>query len=230
MITTKRYTSIDTKEVSLHLADHGWEQHEYAGAAPTKTPVLLARHRVIYRNRKRPDMQGVAIPEVVFINSHDGSSSARLHLALRTNCGRTTALPADKKVSVRHRIDAEDTLIEAMPKLLQQFADVESDVRSWKARNLSAAEMEEYARLGGQLRYGDGWTYEPETLLAPRAWVEDCRTDLWSVFCRLHANLVRGGFRGIAASGQGVTALPLSCIERDSKFNQTFWQLTKEML
>lgn len=223
-MTSTRYTHIDSAEVSLHLHDLGWQRHSFAGSSRHS-----ARHRITYRNASRKALAGVATPELVLINSADGGSSARLHVAVNTQRGRTTALCGDHFFSTRHRIDGEERIVEQAPALIGMFEQVESDINAWKGRALSVCEMEEYARLAAQARYRDGWTYEPETLLATR-WDEPDGNDLWSVFCRLHANLVRGGFRGVAASGQGVTALPLSCIERDSKFNQIFWQLTKEML
>lgn len=229
---SERYGHVDTREIILSMEYNGWAVHRAdAAAARNGKPADFARHRVVFRRPGKKVAEGL-IPELVFINAHDGSSSARFHQGLyRESCANAIIVGGAGAVRrARHSmLDAEGNLITSAMGLIEKFSVVTRDIASWQRKILSEAAQIEFARLGGQLRYGDGWMYDPDTLLAARR-AEDEGDSLWAVYARLHENFIRGGFRGRAMSGQAVTALPLSCIERDSKFNSTFWQLASEFL
>lgn len=224
---SERYGHVDTREIIMNMEYNGWMVHRADAAAARKGSSSYARHRVVFRRPGKEVAEGL-VPEMVFINSHDGTSGARFHQgAYREASALGMIVGATRRV--RHSIEAEGHLITHAMGLIEGFSSVTADIVAWQNKRLSPATQTELARLGGQLRYGDGWMYDDQLLLAARR-PEDKGDSLWSTYVRLHENFIRGGFRGRAISGQAVTALPLSCIERDSKFNATLWQLAGEFL
>lgn len=221
-----RYGHVSTREIIMQLEHEGWALHRADAAAPRRGSAAHARHRVVFRRAGGALPDGL-LPELVFINSHDGTSGARLHQGLYRTASAIALLTNDAR-RTRHCIEAEEQILSAAAELAR-FDRVAQEVARWQRKRLSPAAAVELARLGAQLRYGDGWMYDPAALLAARR-AEDAGESLWSTYVRLHENFVRGGFRGRAISGQAVTALPLSCIERDSKFNATMWQLAGEFV
>ena len=228
---TRRYEPIVTSELIAQLRPRGWRVRAITVAAPRKADPGFAQHRVAFRHDRGHLLSGGVEPELLVLNSHDGATRARAMMGLWREDSATTLIVGAPEfyAETRHSTAAAETLAHAAAVLGDKFHAVEEVIDAWKGRTLTAAEQVEFARLAGQLRYGDGWTYEPEVLLAARR-PTDAGATLWAVTARLQENLVLGGFQGRALSGQQVTALPLTGIERDANFNVDLWKLAGEML
>lgn len=224
-----RYTHISTKEVIVNLDSEGWAVNRATAANHRGGLAEFARHRVHFRHEDGYMLSGGVIPELIVMNSHDGTMGARAMMGLyREDSATTLVVGGDLHVAKsRHSIDAEERLIEEALALGEKFHAVEETIDRWKGKKIKAAARDELARLSAQLRYGDAWLYPVDSLLAPRRAV-DASDSLWNVFVRLQENMTLGGFKGRSVRGQQVQALPLTGIERDAKFNATMWQLVGE--
>lgn len=224
-----RYNHISTQEIIVHLEAEGWKVDRAVVAENRIGLEDFARHRVHFRHEERQALSGGVVPEIIVMNSHDGTTSARALLGLYREDSSTTLMVggAQFAAAARHALDAEEALIADALALGDKFQAVEEIIDDWKCTPMPAEQRDEFARLAAQLRYGDAWMYPVESLLAARRPLDD-HDSLWHVFIRLQENMTYGGFKGRSVRGQQVQALPLTGIERDAKFNATLWQLAGE--
>lgn len=224
-----RYQFISSHDIVERFAQEGWQVASATVAAPRKRDPLFAKHMIDFRN---PDFEPVngAVPRIILVNSHDGSSSARVLAGVfRFVCsnGLVVGNTVGKEI-VRHTGDAAADLIHRMRSLAKNTSELYSKIDRWSKVDLSKAQRYEFARFAAQLRWGDAQRFEPEDLLQVRR-SEDDRGDLWATFNAIQENTVRGGIEGLSRSGRAATSRPLSDISRSVEYNAQLWQLAEEV-
>jgi hypothetical protein len=224
-----RYQFINTNAVVERLGAEGWQVASTQVAAPRKRDPLWSKHMIDFRH---PDHQPVhgATPRLLFTNSHDGSSSARLLAGVfRFVCsnGLVVGNTVGSEV-VRHSGDAAADLIHRVQQLAKNTSKLYESIDAWSNKQLTKAQRHEFARFAAQLRWGDAQRFAPEDLLMVRR-AEDDHGDLWSTFNRVQENTVRGGVEGLSRSGRAATSRPLSDITRSVEYNQQLWALADEV-
>lgn len=226
---SSRYEFIDTRAVIERIAQEGWQVAHAEVSTPRKRDALFTKHMVDFRHPDHQPIHG-AVPRLIFTNSHDGSSSARILAGVfRFVCsnglviGNTVA-----KESIRHTGDAAADLIHRVQQLAKNTSQLYSSIDKWSKKDLSKAQRYEFARFAAQLRWGDARRFEPEDLLQVRR-AEDDRGDLWATFNRVQENTVRGGIEGLSRSGRAATSRPLSDITRSVDYNAALWTLAEEV-
>lgn len=227
---SKRYSHINTREVVSVLERSGFKVHGVTVAtrrSKLRDP-LFAKHQVTLRHPDMPVIAGIT-PQILLVNSHDGSSSAQaLHGAFRQVCSNGLIVGTiQEAIRVRHAGDAAKELIDNVKRMAGQSRDMFQSVDRWSTIQLSTARMHQFARLAGVLRWNDPHRFTTDVMLAPRR-AEDDKGTLWSVFNRIQENAVRGGLRGMSASGRNATSRPLSEITANNNFNAQLWQLATE--
>lgn len=226
---SSRYEFVDTRAVIDRIAQEGWQVASATTASPRRRNGLFAKHLIDLRHPDLAPING-AVPRLLFTNSHDGSSSARVLAGVfRFVCanglvvGTTTG-----NVSVRHSGDAAADLIHRMQQLAKNTHQLYQSIDSWSRKELTRAQRHEFARFAAQLRWGDAGRFEPEDLLQVRR-AEDDRGDLWTTFNRVQESTVRGGIQGLSRSGRAATSRPLSDITRTLDYNSQLWALADEV-
>lgn len=226
---SERYQFISSNEIIQRFADEGWRVESATVAAPRKRDPLFAKHMIDFRH---PDFEAVqgAVPRIILVNSHDGSSSARVLAGVfRFVCSNGLVVGTTiGKETVRHTGDAAADLIHRMQQLARNTSKIYMRIDSWSKKELSKAQRYEMARFAAQLRWGDAQRFAPEDLLQVRREGDD-RGDLWATFNRLQENTVRGGIEGLSRSGRSATSRPLSDISRSVEYNAQLWQLAEEV-
>lgn len=223
-----RYVHIDTRDVIRLMKAEGWEVAAAKAAAPRKRDPLYARHMLDFR---RPGVEPIhgAVPRVIFVNSHNGTSSANAMAGFyRFVCenGLVIGTTVARKVA-RHIFHDASEFVHDMQDLAKVAEEHRTTITRWDALDLSKPQREEYARLVGQLRWGDAWAYEPMELLTPRR-AEDDAGNLLVTYNRAQENATRGGMNGVSRTGRRMVSQPISDINRDLSFNAQLWRLTEE--
>ena len=224
-----RYQFISSAKIIDRFAEEGWHVESATVAAPRKRDPLWAKHMLDFRHPDFEPVQG-AVPRIILVNSHDGSSSARvLGGVFRFVCsnGLVVGTTAGKEV-VRHTGDAAADLIHRMQQLARNTSKLYTQIDAWSKKDLSKAQRHEFARFAAQLRWGDAQRFTPEDLLMVRREGDD-KGDLWTTFNRLQENTTRGGIEGLSRSGRAATSRPLSDISRSVDYNAQLWQLAEEV-
>jgi hypothetical protein len=227
--TSARYGFVDTRAVIDRLASEGWRPAGAQVATPRARDRSWAKHLVDFRH---PDLEPVrgAVPRILFTNSHDGTSSARLLAGVfRFVCSNGLVIgDTVGRATVRHTGDAAADLLHRVQQLAKQTEAVYDRIERWSKKDLTRPQRVEFARFAAQLRWGDAQRFAPEELLQVRR-AEDDRGDLWTTFNRLQENTVRGGLEGLSRSGRAATSRPLSDITRSVAYNQDLWSLAEEI-
>lgn len=183
---------------------------------------------------------GNCVPEVVLINSHDGTSAYKLMLGIfRFVCsnGMVVADSMQASVSVRHQGNIIDGVIEASAGIVGQAPKVLEAVNQWTNLQLTDGEQIALATAAHGLRFADdegiaSTPITPAQLLQPRR-KEDSGSDLWSTFNRIQEHVIQGGDRGYKIEDnrhvRRVTTRKVQGIDQDVKLNRALWVLAEKM-
>ncbi len=184
------------------------------------------------RLRRTGQISAPQVPEIILLNSHDGSSSYQmlpgLFRGVCTNglvCGQSFG-----EVRVPHKGDVVEKVIEGAYEVLGVFDRVEEKRDAMQSLMLPAPAR--HALANAALEYRFGKDHQPVTvsqLLTPRR-REDYSEDLWTVYQRVQENLIKGGLNAQTASGKRTRSRAVTGIDGDVKLNRALWVMTENML
>jgi hypothetical protein len=152
----------------------------------------FTRHIVRLRQTNGQELLNVgdSVPEIVLVNSHDGTSAYQLHAGIfRLVCsnGLVIADSTFSKISIRHSGDVVGRVIDATSEVVREIPRIASGIRTMQAIELSPSEREAFAASALSLRES-AISLEPAHLLHVRR-AADSKPDLWSTF-KAHAHLI----------------------------------------
>lgn len=256
-----RYTYIPTSEIITGLMKEGFQpfsatQSRCRIAGKTE----FTKHMIKFRH---PDSfaaiqkVGDSVPEVVLVNSHDGTSAYKLSAGLyRLVCsnGLMVADSTVQMVKVLHKGDIIHDVIEGSFEIVQQSEKALAKADDWNQLQLSDGEQGAFADAARELRFADaeGEIKTPITaaqLLRPRrtedaAEVADWRrptlpkADLWHTLNVVQENVIRGGLHAFQQAtdpqtgrrtARRVTTREVRGIDQDVKLNRALWMLAERM-
>lgn len=248
-----RYTYIPTSQIIEGMIREGFQPFK-ATQSRSRVPGKsdFTKHMIRFRH---PDAGGAlrvgdSVPEVVLINSHDGTSAYILSIGLLRLVCSNGLMVADSTVSslhIHHKGNIVDQVIEGSFQLIGQADKALGKVEEWRGLQLTAGEQSAFAEAAHTLRFGDaeGKVETPITasqLLQPRR-SEDRATgnwnapkpDLWSTMNVVQENVIRGGLSARAPRRAGerrarlVTTREVKGIDQDARLNRALWQLAERM-
>jgi hypothetical protein len=227
----ERYAFIPTIDVLDGLRAEGFQPFE---VRQTKVRDVGRRehtkHMVRLRHANALHAVGTEVPEIILINSHDGSSSYQLLSGIfRMVCSNgLIAGDVHNDVRVRHTGNVVNDVIEGSFEVLQNLQQVTGSIDAMRAVDLTDAEQRLLAAGAIELRWGDESPVKPQQLITPRRY-EDNKSDLWTTFNRIQENLVKGGVRGRSATGRRTTTREVGGVNENVKLNRALWQLAEGM-
>lgn len=231
-----RYAYIPTSDVLQGLRAEGFEVFS-AQQARTRIEGREAHTKHLLRLRHasnttalRPNV-GDSVPEIVLINSHDGSSSYQMMAGMfRFVCTNGLVVPSSTigDYRVPHTGKVRDRVITGAFDILDGFTRVIEEREALQAITLQPEEQIIFSRAALQLRYEDAAPIKPEQVNQARR-LDDRGADLWSTFNRAQENLIRGGRPGINAAGQRARTRAVEGIDQSVKLNRALWTLADEM-
>lgn len=220
-----RYTYIPTSEVIAGLMREGFQPFK---ATQSRSRIEgkseFTKHMIRFRH---PDTSAVlkvgdSVPEVVLINSHDGTSAYKLSAGLYRLVCSNGLMVSDSTVemlSVMHKGNIVDQVIEGSFQIVGQSEKALAKADDWTRLQLTTGEQGAFADAARELRFADaeGVITSPITaaqLLKPRrdadangpvGWRGDRapigpKPDLWHTMNVVQENVVKGGLRGFQQS------------------------------
>lgn len=236
-----RYTYIPTVDILRGLDREGFK---IFNATQSRTRDASRREFTKHMLRLRR-VDAVAIgdsfPEIVLVNSHDGTSSYRMVGGIfRLVCSNGMIVSESEfgEVRVPHKGNIVDNVIEGAYRIVNQFDRIGGTVDEMRSITLNTREAEAMARAAIPLRFdvseGEALPVTPSQALAPRRFADN-GSDLWSTFNRLQENLVKGGIdvRRPDANGRiprrGRASREVTGIDQNVKLNQALFALAEEM-
>lgn len=201
--------------------------------ARTASP-LHARHLVRLRRRFETVALHDAVPEVVFLNSHDGTSAYQLRMGLfRAVCtnGLIVSHGAFPGLCVSHRGNVVDEVIAGALELSERFETLAAQVERMEQRALPKDAQIAFAEHALALRYSEPAQHgmQPSQLLTCRR-PQDLGEDLWSTLNKVQENLLQGGLSRRCASGRLTRTRRITAIRQEVRLNSALWDLATQAL
>lgn len=223
------YQLIDTKDVLDIMRENGFKVTQTFALRPRVRDPRVVKHALRMRHESFMDAKNGTIPELVLINSHDGSTSLRMDVGLyRIVCSNGLIVKSNDIYSSRTRhIDvSEDLIVNESMKVIQAAKESASRIELFMHKILTPVDQLELATRAAEIR---GLKVDPKDLLAVRR-DEDGGNDLWRVFNRVQEAVIRGGVTGVSPNGRRIRTLGIKAMGATVKTNTKLWSLAEEYL
>ena len=229
-----RYTFIPSARVLEGLIAAGFVPVEARQARTRSASVLHARHVIRLRRRTETVQLRDSVPEILFLNSHNGTSAYQLKVGLfRVVCtnGLIVSHGAFPTFSVAHRGNIVDDVVAHALAISARFEILAAQVERMERRELAPEERIRFAERALALRYPEPAEagMEAPSLLGCRR-TEDAGEDLWRTLNRVQENLLRGGLLRRSPGGRLVRTRRITSIREDVRINSALWEMAAEVL
>lgn len=228
---SQRYGFVDTAKLIETFEANNYLVTQSNTLRPRKHDPRTVRHLVRMRHADHAmEVRGGVVPEVVVINSHDGSSSLKfLSGMFRLVCSNGLIVQSGEfapPVTIRHSQNAMELALQAAGDVLIRAIQATNRIPVFEQRMLTAAEQLDFASRANQL-----WTgrVRPEALLEMRR-DEDGGDDLWRVFNRVQENLMVGGLTGTTPTGRRTRTHGIKAMDNSVRVNRELWALAEEFV
>jgi len=239
-----RYTYIPTVNIIEGMMKEGFQPFSASQSrSRIEGKTEFTKHMIRFRHADASQALrvGDVIPEVVLINSHDGTSAYKLIAGMfRLACsnGLMVSEGEIESVAVHHKGNILNNVIEGSYRLVKDSEKAITTVAEWNQLQLTTGEQSALAEAAHTLRFADreGKVTTPITaaqLLRPRR-SDDAGNDLWKTFNRVQENVIKGGLHGVQRDPSGrrlraVSTRQVKGIDQDVKLNRAMWQLAERM-
>jgi hypothetical protein len=234
--TKQTYRFISTAEVLSALLEAGFEGCEAqqirsrAGSDPT-----FARHMIRLRMARENLTLVDAIPNVVLMASHDGTTAwtmiAGLLRPICTN-GLLCRMGDFGIIRVPHRKSIVTDVVAGALQIAAQFDRIGATVQAMAERVLTMNDQLDFARAAFEIRWAKVDTrpsFDPQKLLEVRRAADDHST-LWHVYNRCQEAAMAGGLHYQAANRRLVTTRKIRNIREDVRINSALWAAAVHIL
>jgi len=229
-----KYTHLPTAKVIEYMREADFVPvHAVETKARKADKRGFQKHMIRFRHQGLTALVGDSLPEIVVINSHDGSTGLQLWSGVfRMVCsnGMVVASETYGKVSLPHRGDLQGKVIDASYKVIDNANKALIGVQEWTKIDLDRSAQLDFAAAALMARYDDlkASPVQPWSLLESRR-SEDEANDLWTVFNKVQENLIRGGVGGLKKLDNGRhgwrTVRPVRGVGRNVELNADLWRL-----
>ncbi len=227
---SEKYTYISTASLLESLQREGFQPFF---ACQTRVRDIRRREHTkhLLRLRRHDQITGSQVPEIILLNSHDGSSSYQMLPGFFRYVCQNGLVCGDTfgEVRVPHKGNVVDKVIEGAYEVLETFEAIADKREQMQSLMLPSSAQHIFAQAALTYRYGE--EHHPITeaqVLQPRRF-EDKKNDLWTVYQRLQENLIKGGLSGHTAKGKRARTRSVNGIDGDIKLNKALWVLTEQM-
>lgn len=225
-----RYTYIPTIALLDSLKQEGFQPF-FACQTRVRDQSKREHTKHMLRLRREGQITGKQVPEIILLNSHDGSSSYQmlpgLFRAVCQNgliCGESFG-----EVRVPHKGNVVEKVIEGAYEVLGIFDQVEEKRDAMQSLLLPPPAQQAFAKAALNYRFGED--HQPVTesqVLSARRW-QDESSDLWTVYNRLQENLSKGGLIGRTVQGKRSRTRAVNGIDGDIRLNRALWVMAEKL-
>lgn len=226
---TQKYGQLTTANVIDALRTEGYEvTNAFAqGVRAGNRPTIHNKHCVRLSHRDfldtlSPDEQR---PEIVIVNSHDGSSSFRIMAGLfRLVCSNGLVIATDKTADQRinhWKIHSLNEVITCALNVAEQAKESYELIEQMKSTNLSEKQQKDYAQKAAEIRLAFNKNSKPtfsENLLTPRRHEDNLTPSIWNTYNVVQENCIKGG----QLVGSRILR-PLTNVSQNIDVNKKLW-------
>ena len=156
--TSSKYTFIPTERVLNGLMGAGFVPVDARQTQARRSSPAHARHMLRLRRRFETIALKDAIPKIVFLNSHDGTSAYQLRMgSYRVVCtnGLIVSRGAFPAYCVSHRGDVVEEVVMGALKMAEEFDRLAAQVERMELRRLLKDEQLRFAEAALAIRFPD---------------------------------------------------------------------------
>jgi hypothetical protein len=231
---SKHYVHVDSEKIIDVFNSNGWAVHDSSQVKVKRAEDRAhAKHLVTFRNQNMPTVNGI-IPQIVMMNSHNGSSTAQLMAGLyRFLCANGLIVSDTEfaKIVVRHSKDALQLIddgikqiVETVPLIVGKSEEMNTLILNPVDRlNLSSNVIE---RIWEDPKVRP---FEPAQLIVARR-EEDKEPTLWNTYNIIQENLMKGGLTGRTSTNRQRVMRGVTNIDKTVKLNQILWEETDKFM
>lgn len=234
-----RYAHVPTIDVLESLRKDGFvptAAHESRIRSGHEDRAGYVRHLIRLRQRSDLDTSGRkvgdVVPEVLLINSHDGTSSFRLDAGLyRMVCSNGLIIKSQDYGSIRvHHTGSEmlEAVNEAASHIISTLPNIIRVTKEWDKIVLTAAQRTRFANRALALRYNGNSPITAIQALEARRNDDEAPT-LWRTYNVLEENLAKGGIEGQTANGRKSTTRTIKSVNNQLHFERGLWELAEKL-
>jgi hypothetical protein len=232
--TGSAYTFVSTERVLDALGQAGFLPITVVQTRTRSRSQLHARHAVRLRRRFETVDLNDSVPEIILLNSHDGTSAYEVRLGLfRAVCtnGLIVSAGAFPVWRVSHRGDHLDRVVTAALELAERFGELGACVQRMERTFLEEPKRLEFASQALSLRFPQGnyGGLHPQQVLEPRR-QEDSAWSLWATYNVCQEAILQGGLRRRSPKGRLVRTRPIRAIREDVRVNSALWDMAVSLM
>jgi predicted RNA-binding protein len=231
---SERYTYIPTITLLNNLRHEGFQPF-FACQTRVRDQGKREHTKHMLRLRREGQIAGSEVPEIILLNSHDGSSSYQMIPGMfrfvcmnGIVCGQTFG-----EIRVPHKGDIVGRVIEGAYEVLDIFDGIRDSSGQMKSIQLTADEQKIFAETALNWKYDDKGEGKHIPLVADDVLMirreEDKPNDLWTTYQRVQENMTKGGLWGKNAKGKFQRTRPVRGIDGDIKLNRALWEMAEKM-
>lgn len=225
---SERFTYVPTIVVLTKLRAEGFEPFSACQTRSRDDGQLAFTKHMLRLRRVDFSQSRDEVPEVIVLNSHNGSSSYQMMAGIfRFVCanGLISADESTQEIRVRHKGDIVGEVIEGAYRVVQDFETVQASIEKMKAVKLLPEELHMFAASALALRWPNGAAPIDTVRVSQARRPSDTGMDLWTTFNRVQENLLRGGQVGARVNGRSARTRAVSGIGQNVALNRGLWML-----
>ena len=227
---TQKYGQLTTATVIDSLRNVGYEvTNAFAQSVQAgKRPTIHNKHcvRLSHRNFLDTLTPADTRPEIVIVNSHDGSSSFRIMAGIfRLVCENGLIIADDMTANQRvchWKGNSLDDVITCALNVAEQAQQSYELIDKMKSVNLSEKQQKEYAQKAAEIRLGfnkNSKVNYAENLLTPCRHEDNLTPSVWNIYNVVQENCIKGG----QLVGSRILR-PLTNISQNVIVNKELWK------
>lgn len=195
------------------------------------------KHMIRFRQESTELAVGDSFPEVVLVNSHDGTSAYKLMAGIFRLVCSNGMIVADSMIesqNIRHSGRVIEEVATGTAMLVDRMPAAVDAIARWRDMQLSAGEQAIMAEAAHSVRFADSdgvitTPIQPRQLLQPRRY-DDKGTDLWSTLNRVQENVIKGGLSARKPGAyQRTSSRKVTGISEDVRLNRALWTIAEKM-
>lgn len=232
---SQRYTYLPTSEVLTSLRREGFQPFMVCqGGSRVEGKADFTKHMLRLRHANAITTTAEEVPEIILINSHDGTSSYQLLAGcFRFVCcnGMVTGQQLGE-IRVRHTGDIVGQVIDGCISLVEEMPRLADTVNEFKHLQLTDGEQRAFALAAHATRFEADSTVKADKLLTTRR-TADSGPDMWRTLNRVQENVIRGGIGYVQTTEKSGTSFrrtrEVKGIDQNVGINRALWVLAEEM-
>jgi Domain of unknown function (DUF932) len=230
-----KYSFIPTTSVVKILEEAGWLLRTAQSTAVRREDKRgFQKHLLRFQN---PALGGGGSlrPEILFLNDHSATSSARLMAGFFVSAcanGLIVAQEGLEDIRVLHLGTALDSVLSALTELLTRLPSILEALTHFKTLEMNSLDSFTFSDEALKIRWPnpDGQALQPiftHDIQSIRR-QEDRGRSLWLHYQRAQENLLKGGMQGRRSDGHPLTIRPIKSISETIRINKELWLLTEK--